>query len=243
MEIKSTKNYKQFEFVQSNRDIDEAHLKRLKEAIMEKNMLSLTPIIVNQKMEVIDGQHRLKAAEQLGVEIYYLMDTGIGESEMSALNAIKKNWKLEDYLNHYMIVGKPEYKKVGAFVRSHSNIPLSAAILLLGADYGGLTKDFRRGAFVVANLDDANQISKEIEKLSELGSSIGKFIYSTGFIRVYSAVRKHDKFQFQKLVDQIQKQPRGFVPCSGNKQYLEMFHEFYNRDVRQENRLTFSLKD
>ena len=31
----------------------------------------MRPIVVNKKMEVMDGQHRLMAAKQLGVEIYY----------------------------------------------------------------------------------------------------------------------------------------------------------------------------
>lgn len=241
MQIKSTKNYDIFRLINSNREVDYAHVRKIKESIHKKNLLNVHPINVNAQMEVIDGQHRLQAAKELGIEIFYIVNEGITSHDISRLNSIKKNWCLEDYLNHYMVEGLPEYKKVGQFVKHYSKIPLSGAIQILGANFQGLLRDFRDGNFQVSNYEEAAKIGDELYKIKEIPTQIGKHLFSTAFLRVYISAREHEKFDFSKFVKQIEKQPRSFVPCVNNKQYLEMFNEFYNKDIRQENKVLFTI--
>ena len=54
-----------------NRPIDPRHLAEAGCSDQEKNLLRDNPIAVDHNGCVVDGQHRLKAAEQLGVPIYY----------------------------------------------------------------------------------------------------------------------------------------------------------------------------
>jgi hypothetical protein len=242
MQIKSTKDYDIFKFINSNREVDHAHVQKIKDSIQQKDLLSVHPINVNAKMEVIDGQHRLQAAKELGVPIFYLVNEGISSHDISRLNSIKKNWCLEDYLNHYMVEGLPEYKKVGQFVRHYSKIPLSGAIQILGGNYAGLLRDFRDGRFEVSDYEQATKIGQELYAIKDIPTQIGKHLFSSAFLRVYLSAREHEKFEFAKFIKQIEKQPRSFVPCVNNKQYLEMFNEFYNKDIRQENKVLFTVK-
>ncbi|MGN6437240.1 MAG: ParB N-terminal domain-containing protein [Agriterribacter sp.] len=242
MQLQATKNYKMFKLVNSNREVDEAHVKRIMESIKEKNLLSVHPINVNTALEVIDGQHRLSAAEKLGVDIYYIVNDDISSKDMSRLNSIKKNWTLEDYLNHYIVEGLLEYKKVGQFVKKFTRIPLSGVIEILGARYPGLLTDFKNGKFVVSSYEEGLIIAGEIDRIKDIPTMIGKHLFSTAFLRVFLAARDHEKFDFPKFVKQIEKQPRSFVPCANAKQYLDMITEIYNYDIRGENRVSFSLK-
>ena len=57
--IQRTNKYDLFKRIESNREVNPAHLKKIEKSISEKNFLHLYPIIVNERMEIIDGQHRL----------------------------------------------------------------------------------------------------------------------------------------------------------------------------------------
>ena len=73
MKVEETTDYKQFKKVKGNRGYAQRHLKNLVSSIAQNNLLQYSPIIVNDKMEVIDGQHRLAAAQSLGLPIYYVV--------------------------------------------------------------------------------------------------------------------------------------------------------------------------
>ena len=49
--------------------LDRKTVDKLKKSI--KNQGLMNPIMVNQKLEIIDGRHRLKACEELGVAVKY----------------------------------------------------------------------------------------------------------------------------------------------------------------------------
>ena len=71
--IQRTTTLDKFKLKKGNRFINEAHVKALIDSIKKHNLLHLQPIIVDTNMNVIDGQHRLKAAERLQVPIYYVI--------------------------------------------------------------------------------------------------------------------------------------------------------------------------
>ena len=50
-----TKNYSMFKKVRGNRDVDPTHVARIVKLIAQRD--TKNPIIVNKKMEVLDGQH------------------------------------------------------------------------------------------------------------------------------------------------------------------------------------------
>ena len=67
---KST-DYKKFKLLEYNRDCDEKHIQNLKEELSKCNDLHLKPLIVSPDLEIIDGQHRFRAAKELGIPVYY----------------------------------------------------------------------------------------------------------------------------------------------------------------------------
>ena len=101
--MNQTTDYSLFKDVSSNRDVDRKHVKKLVNSIREKNLLEVNPIIVNEKLEVLDGQHRLEAAKQLKVPIYYVISSDVTHNDISRLNSNKKNWLLMDYINYYTV--------------------------------------------------------------------------------------------------------------------------------------------
>ena len=101
MEVLKTKDYTKFKLLCKNRRINRGHVKFLRNSIIEENLLSIQPIIVDKDSFIIDGQHRLEAAKQLDLPIYYTVQTKETSSNALYLLQQSKSWALNDYINFY----------------------------------------------------------------------------------------------------------------------------------------------
>tara|TARA_R110001592_G_scaffold97293_1_gene278674 strand:+ start:750 stop:1460 length:711 start_codon:yes stop_codon:yes gene_type:complete len=93
-EIKSTKNYSLFSKIIGNRHLDAHNVKRLKQSIESIGLQ--TPMMVNYKHGIIDGQHRLQAAKELDIAIDYYIVSNFKEENIHELQVSKK-WTAFDF--------------------------------------------------------------------------------------------------------------------------------------------------
>ena len=77
-------DYGQFKYIKGNRELVEAHVRKLSDQISKKDFQ--IPIIVNEKMEVCEGQHRLEAYKSLGMPITYMIIAGLEIQDIIKLN-------------------------------------------------------------------------------------------------------------------------------------------------------------
>ena len=70
--VKSTTKYKIFKKLLANREVTQTRVNNIIDSIQRVGYVT-SPIIVNEKMEIIDGQGRLEALQELNlpVEIHY----------------------------------------------------------------------------------------------------------------------------------------------------------------------------
>jgi ParB-like chromosome segregation protein Spo0J len=94
-----TKDYNIFKFDSMNREIDERHVKRLVTSFEKKYVEK--PIIVNQNIVIMDGQHTFLALKQLGLEISYNIHHGMTIDDVPVLNGNQKAWTFHHYLDFY----------------------------------------------------------------------------------------------------------------------------------------------
>lgn len=110
--IYETTDYDQFVQLLGNRPVDETHVKRLMRKIeREGNLTPEHPIQVNEKREVIDGQHRLEALKRLGMPVYFEERHGLNIDNVASLNTGNKNWTWQDYAQHWASRGNTNYVK------------------------------------------------------------------------------------------------------------------------------------
>jgi len=107
LSIQKTTDYSQFKSFASNRDVSP---EKLIESIKKHNMLESHPIIVTKNKIIIDGQHRLAAAIQLKVPIYYVVDDSLEENHIP-LCQTQRPWNLDHYL-HFYCEKYPDYQFV-----------------------------------------------------------------------------------------------------------------------------------
>ena len=109
--IEKTSNYQLFKWVFGNRNRNDAHIKRLINAIEEDaNVIKYNPILVNENYEIIDGQHRFQAIQRLNLPVYYIKIEGLGLRNAQNLNKLSKPWTPTDYARSYAEMGNEHYQ-------------------------------------------------------------------------------------------------------------------------------------
>ncbi len=98
--IFKTTDYKMFKTIGSNRKINPVNYGKLLRSMKEEQLI--IPICVNEKYEVIDGQHRLKVCEELGLPVYYYLLVGYSTAQMKRANLVSANWTKDDFLHAYV---------------------------------------------------------------------------------------------------------------------------------------------
>lgn len=103
-----TTNYGAFNFLKGNRDINEAKVSKIKEAIKAGiDVLRYAPIIVNEQMEIIDGQHRYAVSRELKTNVYYVIHSSADLSIVPSINSNSTRWRTADFLNSYLDLKNP----------------------------------------------------------------------------------------------------------------------------------------
>jgi hypothetical protein len=172
MTIEKTTDYGKFTVLDGNRPIYKGHLNRLVNAIRENNMLRYSPILVNDKFEVIDGQHRLQAAKKLKLELYYQVIPAGNLSEVQLLNTNNRNWTTEDFLESYVKRGFKDYRYLRDFAEEN-NMSVSNAVGLLSGGFNHIEGNhdrmltFRTGDFVATHKDYAVLMAKRLEEMDK----------------------------------------------------------------------------
>lgn len=109
--VYTTKDYSIFKRLVGNRDIPETRISKIVESIQTIGWVH-NPIIVNEKMEVIDGQGRLTALQRLKMPVEYIIAEGAGNKECIYMNMNMVNWKLPDFIKSYAEQGNENYQRL-----------------------------------------------------------------------------------------------------------------------------------
>lgn len=131
--IEKTKNYEIFNKMSGNRPIDKSHLKKLRASIQKENALEIHPIIVNEDMCVIDGQHRLQVAKELGLDVYYVKSDTISDDHLQESNANQKSWEIENFIDLFAIRKKnQDYIRLKEIMKATGLRPKATLCFVLG---------------------------------------------------------------------------------------------------------------
>lgn len=100
IEFMSVTNYDRFKKIQGNREVDEAHVRRIMREI--KKVGNITAVIAyfeGQKLATIDGQHRVEACKRLKIPVQVnVISEPLSASQIAVMNAVPRRWNTYDYL-------------------------------------------------------------------------------------------------------------------------------------------------
>lgn len=230
MNVFYTKDYTKFKHLDGNRNIVLPHLNRLKSSIEKKYLFS--PILINEKHEIIDGQHRFEICKELGLPIYYIMKKGYSLNEVQILNSNLRNWSNEDYMNGYIELGLHDYELFKMF-RQEFGFDHHASLWLLSGSLSGRDTwhDFKSGEFKIRDYKKAVKDAEKLKMIEKYYEGFSRRAFVSAMLKCF----KNKEYNHSVFMSKLAYQSTKLVDCTNSTQYLTLIEEIYNfksRDKR-----------
>ena len=248
--VYKTNDLSMFKSIDGNRVPNLQHIKRLADSIRVYGM-KCNPILVNEKMEVIDGQHRLMAAKEAESFVYYIIVTGYDLNEVHTLNLNQKNWTKKDFMEGYANMGIESYCKLKKFIEQNedftftdcislcSNLTTSGGKLISQTIRGGrkinMSEVFENGTWMGKDFDLAQDWANKIRMIKSYYSGYNRNIFIGTIIGLF----QNEKFDFNEFMHKLRLQPTALVDCANRDQYRTLIEDIYNWRSREKVNLRY----
>jgi len=242
-QVFTTNDYDIFKEVNGNRSLNKLHLKRLKDSISQEYIR--VPIVVNEKYQIIDGQHRFNAVKELGKEVTYIQIRGLGLNQVHRLNTNSKDWKAPDYLDGYCKQGMEDYIIFKEFLeRFQFGYNETNAILRNRTRMSGSTDNvaFRDGLFKVKDVKKAYRYAEQIEQVGEFYKYVS--VNERGYRRrnfIYTMLElfENPKYNHKEFLKKLQYQSSRLVDCPTVEMYKDVISKIYNYNRPSKDKVAF----
>lgn len=236
IEIYDTTDYGLFRRLKGNRDVTNKRVSIIKESIMQVGYIS-NPIIVNENMEIIDGQGRAEALRQLGLPIEYRIVPGLGIVECRAMNLKPTGWSINDFVKSYAEYGNENYIRLKKIADKCGLGYTLVYSLCKNCVYGGaaVQGDIREGTFTL-DIKTAKKVEDLCEYLVEfkdiqkkIGGRKELFYGTIGWIALQDGVDR------ERLRISVTQQANTISPMAKTEPSLRELSQVYNKGYSKKN--------
>lgn len=239
-----------FKSLDGNRIPNLQHVRRLSESI-KQNGMKCNPIIVNENLQVIDGQHRLLAAKEAKSFIYYIMLKGYNLNDVHTLNLNQKNWTKKDFMYGYADMGIESYVNLKRFVENNNDYTFTDCVafcqntsvgnsrtLAIQTKLGNKVKEdtqiFEQGTWKCGDMKLAQDWANKIRAIKIYYNGYNK----SSFVGTMITLFCNKNFNYNEFIHKLSLQPTSLVDCANREQYKSLIEDIYN----YKSRLKISLK-
>lgn len=228
-QIKVTSNYSKFKHLKGNRNIVEPHLRKLIKSIQENGWLENSPVLVNQKYEIIDGQHRFEACKTLGLPIEYMVVYDENLSTCIVRNNTARKWTATDFVRAKAAEGNDDFKLLLSYIEKYPAVPVPEIFITLGMNKA--TLDFN---WSYTMHGEEIQYLEELEWYAETFSKRRSFIHAVYLILIYGGV------DWKTLRKQMFKRGLPKPLAATATDTVRQLQDVYNYNLNEKNRVYFA---
>lgn len=232
--VEKTTNYDQFKFINANREQVRGHVENLKTAFQEVgNLTKVQPILVNERMEIIDGQHRFIASKELGEPIYYMQVPGLTVRDARKMNSTHRGWHINDYARSFALSGDSNYQN---FLVLKEEYGFSHSILLsysLNDSNKTGFKEFREGEFVLDNMDESRERLDKLLALGEYTPLVTDRTFALAVLKAFSV----EGYDHARMLRKLAAQAGNLKSYRTLEDNLRQLEDVYNYQITEANRL------
>jgi len=244
--IYETTNYSDFKTMVGNRAVKDDRVNKIVESINKVGYV-LSPILVNEKMEVIDGQGRLSALERLRLPVHYMIQDGVGIEECRQMNIHQSNWTNYDYVTSYAIRGNDNYRRLQSLLDTFDVLPVhivvASAVDRIGVACGRLTGKLRAGKLEISE-QDYERARWELgyaKQMQQVAKTIGgnKEPFYKAVIYAYKNLDCDGRNVMEMVIRQ---HAYDFPSLTKPVDYLKRFDAYYNKEVSRSKRVKLAVQ-
>lgn len=231
-------DYSVFKRLDDNRELYEKRVMKLVASF--KEVVINTPVIVNEKMEIIDGQGRFEARKRLGLPITYHIESGLGKDDCIRLNRYNTNWTERDYAISFWRGGNENY---GRLIRTMNDTALPLRLVLRLASKQTPSKvngPFFEGRLIFTK-DDEYAVKKTKQYSDDISDALALTKAPThAFVVAVKIVTETEGYRHDVMVDHCKSKRSSYAYGSTLGEQLKEFERIYNTRVPKNKRLYFS---
>lgn len=229
-EVYKTDDLDMFKFTKFNRNIlfTDEMLKQAKEGF-------ISPIIVNEYMVVIDGQHRLEHAKKAGVPIEYIVKPGLTEHDIVRMNTTQRPWSLLNFIESYANQGSEQYVALLNLI----NKKYAGTSVVVGvardttSNQTGLSKLVKSGDFEFVNFEQTLNFLKYYEKFRKETNTpkktkVALALYALYRIEGFDEDRLIKKVLQKKFDDDLR--VKGYDLTEALKEFIDKYNDKLTQD-------------
>lgn len=242
--VQITNNYSMFKKLGENRVINMLHVKRLIESF--RICYLICPIIVNELLEIVDGQHRHEACRLTGFPIYFIVVPGYGIKEISILNSNQKNWTKLDFLESYCAQDIKPYLEFKQFMTEFPELGFqSCERIITGYAKGTRTglidgeranmRDFQEGKLRIPNLNKSYANARKIMEYKPHYEGFNRPTFVTALLPLLSS----KVYNHKEMIYKLGVSPHKLEHCSNVFQYRDALENIYNWKRLKDNKVSF----
>ena len=230
----ATKQYSKFDFIKGNRGISPTHVNSLTNKINNgENFLVFKPIMVDAQFRVLDGQHRLLAAQAAGVHIWYNVVTGkINLDTIARINESQRKWAPNNFVSMYASLGNSHYKAFESFCGAYK-ISVSTAMTLFGTHM--TMKSLREGSLEVHDILSAEEVA---DALLDVRRYV-KFAKYNRFATAFKRVFEHTDYDHKRMMRKLKQRKDTVKKLTSVLDYIRLLEGIYNYSMTEANIVRF----
>lgn len=229
-----TNNYKLFKYLDGNRNVEMTRVKKVVDSITNNGYI-LNPIVVNEKMEIIDGQARRVALEQLNMPIDYVVAYGAGVKECIALNKYSTSWGVANYINSHADLGEISYIYFRELMKEYSgkfNINTIYLAIKNKCRAGGKADELMNGTFSCSQ-EEYEMARRTLDSFEPIRKIINN-IPGTNFL--YMALvwmTRRDEVDKKRLLDRVFTRQGDLRPVVSCEDAIDVLSNIYNFGLKK----------
>ena len=237
-----TNEYGRFKSLLGNREVTETRVNNIKNSIETIGYIS-SPVIVNEKMEVIDGQGRLEALKRLKMPVEYRIIPGLTVNDCQALNLKNGGWSVGDFVKSYADLGDATYINM---MRLKKQYGFSYTIILsiaTGKAHGGHRTNMLRDKQFSLTAEDVVRLDNTLKFLSEL-KDVQKTIggRSAVFYTKLAWIYTQPGVDTNRLRYSVRKYASEIREASQDMTFLNDVSKVYNKGISKDKWRSFSFE-
>lgn len=229
-EVYKTDDLDMFKFTKFNRNIlfTDEMLKQAKEGF-------ISPIIVNEYMVVIDGQHRLEHAKKAGVPIEYIVKPGLTEHDIVRMNTTQRPWSLLNFIESYANQGSEQY--VALLNLINKKYAGTSVVISVGRNSTGSSKGLsdlvKSGNFEFVNFEQTLNFLKYYERFRKETNTpkktkVALAIYALYRLKGFDEDRLIRKVLQKKFDDDLR--VKGYDLTEALREFIDKYNDKLTQD-------------
>lgn len=240
--VQESKQYGNFITSKENRGTNPGNLKNIIDSMKKYGWIPAFPMLVSEDAgayTIIDGQHRMVAAQTLGIPVLFVV-VEKDHIEVRDINCAQRAWTVTDFLSSYVNQNTRDYVELADYIKK-THIGLTAAItMFIGNTQSGSNAlaQFKSGDFKIKDRETPATVAHILGALKDRCP----FVMERQFICALLQVMKVPGFNSMKFMTKCESHIEILKKSPTLRDYINVIESVYNFHTATDSRLAIAFE-